>query len=92
MSWASELQFQFSRRVSFRRLVLPLECLEVFVEFTFVQAFYGLIHTCELNKANPFEYLTELLRHPVEMKASPAEWMPWNYRETLARSTRPVAA
>ena len=54
--------------------------------------FMSLIHTCELNKANPFDYLTELLRHPVEMKASPAEWMPWNYRETLARSARPVAA
>jgi transposase len=54
--------------------------------------FMSLIHTCELNKANPFDYLTELLRHHVEMKASPAEWMPWNYRETLARSTRPVAA
>jgi transposase len=54
--------------------------------------FMSLIHTCELNKANPFDYLTELLRHPMEMKASPAEWMPWNYRETLARSTRPVAA
>jgi hypothetical protein len=54
--------------------------------------FMSLIHTCELNKANPFDYLTELLRHPLEMKASPAEWMPWNYRETPARSTRPVAA
>jgi len=54
--------------------------------------FMSLIHTCELNKANPFDYLTELLRHPMEMKASPADWMPWNYRETLARSTRPVAA
>jgi transposase len=53
--------------------------------------FMSLIHTCELNKANPFHYLTELLRHPVEMKASPAEWMPWNYRETLER-TSPVAA
>jgi transposase len=52
----------------------------------------SLIHTCELNKANQFDYLTELLRNPVEMKASPAEWMPWNYRETVARSTRPAAA
>lgn len=49
-------------------------------------------HTCELNKANPFDYLTELLRHPAELKASPAEWMPWNYRETLARSATPAAA
>ncbi len=54
--------------------------------------FMSLIHTCELNRANPFEYLTELLRHPVEMKASPAEWMPWNYRETLAGTAAPVAA
>jgi transposase len=42
--------------------------------------FMSLIHTCELNKVNPFEYLTELLLHPGEIKASPAEWMPWNYR------------
>jgi transposase len=54
--------------------------------------FMSLIHTCELNKANPFDYLTELLRHPAETKASPAEWMPWNYRETLARIARHVAA
>ncbi|HEX3876773.1 MAG TPA: transposase [Bryobacteraceae bacterium] len=54
--------------------------------------FMSLIHTCELNMVNPFDYLTELLRHPAETKASPAEWMPWNYRETLARSTRPVVA
>jgi transposase len=26
--------------------------------------FMSLIHTCELNGANPFDYLTELLRHP----------------------------
>ena len=25
--------------------------------------FMSLIHTCELNEANPFDYLTELLRH-----------------------------
>jgi hypothetical protein len=54
--------------------------------------FMSLIHTCELNKANPFDYLTELLRHSAETKASPAEWMPWNYRETLSRIARPVAA
>ena len=54
--------------------------------------FMSLIHTCELNKANPFEYLTELLRRPEDLKASPAEWMPWNYRETLARTATPAAA
>jgi transposase len=54
--------------------------------------FMSLIHTCELSKVNPFEYLTELLRHPAELKASPAEWMPWKYRETLRRIAGPAAA
>jgi len=54
--------------------------------------FMSLIHTCELNKANPFDYLTELLRHQAELKTRPAEWMPWNYRDTLARIARPAAA
>ena len=42
--------------------------------------FMSLIHTCELNKVNPFDYLTELLRHPAEVAVRPVEWMPWNYR------------
>jgi len=54
--------------------------------------FMSLIHTCELNKVNPFDHLTELLRHEAELKARPAEWMPWNYRDTLARIARPAAA
>jgi hypothetical protein len=47
--------------------------------------FMSLIHTCELCGANSFDYLTELQRHARELTANPAEWMPWNYRETLAR-------
>src|SRR5258708_26998038 len=54
--------------------------------------FMSLIHTCELNGANPFDYLTELQRHAEELKSNPSEWMPWNYRETLARLARPAAA
>ncbi len=54
--------------------------------------FMSLIHTCELNGANPFDYLTELQRHAEELKRQPSEWMPWNYRDTLARLTTPVAA
>ena len=54
--------------------------------------FMSLIHTSELNKVNPFDYLTELLRHPAEITVRPAEWMPWNYRETLARTATPAAA
>jgi transposase len=44
-----------------------------------------LIHTAELHGENPFHYLTELLRHPKQVAENPAEWLPWNYRETLAR-------
>ena len=48
--------------------------------------FMSLIHTCQLCGANSFDYLVELQRHPRELAACPAEWMPWNYRETLART------
>lgn len=47
--------------------------------------FMTLIHTCELNGVNAFDYLTASQRHAEEVKRNPAEWMPWNYRETLAR-------
>jgi len=52
----------------------------------------SLIHTCEFNGANPFDYLTELQRHTQERKRQPAEWMPWNYRNTLVRLALPAAA
>ncbi len=54
--------------------------------------FMSLIHTCELNGANAFDYLTELQRHSEELKRNPSEWMPWNYRDTLARLAAPAAA
>lgn len=47
--------------------------------------FMSLIHTCQLCGANSFDYLTELQRHAQELADKPAEWMPWNYRETLER-------
>jgi len=47
--------------------------------------FMSLIHTCQLCGANSFDYLVELQRHAKELAACPTEWMPWNYRETLAR-------
>ena len=45
--------------------------------------FMSLIHTCELNGANPFEYLTALQRHADAVSAAPADWMPWNYPAAL---------
>lgn len=49
--------------------------------------FMSLIHTCELNGANPFEYLTALQKHADAVSAAPADWMPWNYPAALARSS-----
>ena len=46
--------------------------------------FMSLIYTCQLNQANPFDYLTQLQRHADELAASPERWMPWNYRDALA--------
>lgn len=48
--------------------------------------FMSLIHTCQLCGTNSFDYLTEMQRHARELEANPAEWMPWNYRQTLDRT------
>jgi transposase len=54
--------------------------------------FMSLIHTCELNGANSFDYLTELQRHCADVERSPTDWMPWNYRETLEKTGAVAAA
>jgi transposase len=43
--------------------------------------FMSLIYTCQLNQANPFDYLTQLQQHADALATSPQLWMPWNYRE-----------
>jgi hypothetical protein len=45
--------------------------------------FMSLIYTCQLNDANPFDYLTQLQRHTNQLVVHPEFWMPWNYREVL---------
>ena len=45
----------------------------------------SFIHTAELNKVEPFDCLVALLRHHRKVANTPANWMPWNYRDTLAR-------
>lgn len=54
--------------------------------------FMSLIHTCELCKADPFDYLTQLQLHSQEMAENPQNWLPWNYGETLQQgpSTDPA--
>lgn len=44
----------------------------------------SLIHTCELCDANPSDYLTALQQHATAVKAAPAAWLPWNYRDAIA--------
>jgi transposase len=46
--------------------------------------YMSLIHSAELNGANPFDYLVALLRNQAFVEENPEEWMPWNYQGTLA--------
>ena len=48
--------------------------------------FMSLIHTCRLNRINPFRYLTTLQKHSSELFKNPAKWLPWNY---LQAATNP---
>jgi hypothetical protein len=47
--------------------------------------YMSLIATAKLAKVDPFDYLTQLQRHATEVAQRPSEWLPWTYRETLAR-------
>lgn len=51
--------------------------------------FMSLIYTSKLGGSNPFDYLTELQRHPTELKAHPQDWMPWNYRASIEHGRPP---
>lgn len=46
--------------------------------------FMSLIHTCNLSKVNPFDYLVALQKHSHEVFKHPEEWLPWNYTTTIA--------
>ncbi len=46
--------------------------------------FMSLIHTCQMAGENPFDYLTQLLKHRQKIKETPENWMPWNYRKMLS--------
>jgi len=45
--------------------------------------FMSLIHTCNLCKVNPFEYLKTLQQHSSELFRHPDKWMPWNYEKSI---------
>jgi len=41
--------------------------------------FMSLIHTCRLNRTNPFKYLLAIATHAEAVTTHPADWLPWNY-------------
>lgn len=53
-------------------------------------AYLTLIVTCQLNKGNPHEYLTELQYNHEAVKANPGDWLPWTYKATLQRISTPA--
>jgi transposase len=48
--------------------------------------FMSLIHTCNLAKVNPFDYLIALQEHSSDLVKHPEKWMPWNYTSQLSSS------
>jgi len=46
--------------------------------------YMSIIYTAEVNGENALAYLTALLRHAKAVAERPADWLPWNYRATLA--------
>ncbi|MBN2130417.1 MAG: IS66 family transposase [Sedimentisphaerales bacterium] len=46
--------------------------------------FMSLIHTCQLNGVNALDYLQTLTEHAGRLAASPKQWLPWTYRDTIA--------
>ena len=46
--------------------------------------YMSIIQTCQLNKVDPFDYLTQLQRHAPAVAANPSQWLPWTYKDTLA--------
>jgi len=45
--------------------------------------YMGILHTCHLNKINPFDYLVAIQENSDLVKQAPEEWLPWNYKETM---------
>ena len=48
--------------------------------------FMSLIHTCELNKVNSFDYIKTLLDNKAAIAEEPAKWLPWNYLDNFKSS------
>ena len=45
--------------------------------------YMSLIQTCKNVKANPLQYLQEIMKNQKDLFENPEKWMPWNYTEQL---------
>ena len=52
----------------------------------------SLIYTAQANGIDPFEYLNTLQRYGPQLEANPSQFLPWNYRQTLAQQPLQEAA
>jgi transposase len=46
--------------------------------------YMSLIHTCNLMRVNPFDYLVALQKYSAETVNNPSQWMPWNFKDAIA--------
>jgi hypothetical protein len=46
--------------------------------------YMSLIHTCNLMRVNPFDYLVALQKFSAQVARNPSQWMPWNFKEAIA--------
>lgn len=53
--------------------------------------FMSLIHTCNLQEVNPFEYLTALQEHSSEIFRTPSDWLPWTFENTIGQKPQQTA-
>jgi transposase len=51
--------------------------------------YMSLIHTATLNHIGEFDYLVTVLRQADQVALSPADWLPWNYQQTLNQLSKP---
>lgn len=49
--------------------------------------FMSLIHTAELCRASPFDYLCAIMANAERVVACPGDWLPWNYQLALSPNT-----
>ncbi len=45
--------------------------------------FMTIIHTCELEGVNPFDYMMNVAKNPIDIALKPELWMPWNLQINL---------